>query len=275
MHIVLVDDNKAVIDEFKRNIKDIKEITEFKGFMFPNKALEYIKENDVDVAFLDIRLIDDNDTEGIELARKINIESPATRIIFATDYNNYYEEANELDINAYSYITKPLTKEKIIAKINKINSEINGVHNNIEISMFGNFTVNIKGKPLMFHREKSRIMLAYILSKKGAAVSTKELHTECLSETEQYRNVYIYTNSLEMDLKEHDASKILIKNKGEKSVLYQANIGNIKCDYYDFLDNDDYAIKKYNGEFCKDILVDSPYAWNQEIENKLNSIKGI
>lgn len=276
MHVVLVDDNKAVINEFKRNVKNLKEVTS-KCFIFADEALEYIKTNDVDVVFLDIRLVDDNDTEGIELARKINVNSPATRIIFATDYNSYYEQANSIDVNAYSYITKPLTIEKIKAKLDKIKSEIYGVHNTTEVNMFGNFDLFVSGKQVKFRRKKSKEILAYVISKNGKIISSKDIQTDCLDEDgdSASRCVSVFIGDLKKDLRNYNIQDIFeeTSNKNDKYKQYKVNTKKFKCDYYDFLNEEQYAIKKYDGSFCRDIVVDSD--WNIEIENRLNVMKGI
>jgi two-component SAPR family response regulator len=64
-----VDDEKPALDNFESAVKNISEIKSLKLFSDGNKALDYIKDNQVDIAFLDMEL---SMTHGIQLAKEIN-----------------------------------------------------------------------------------------------------------------------------------------------------------------------------------------------------------
>jgi len=111
MNCVIIDDEpyaQALIQEHVSAITDVC----VKGvFSNPQKALDYVKNNDIQIVFLDINMPEIN---GMKLAKSI---PERTRIIFTTAYAKYAVES--YSVNALDYILKPISFEQVDGAIQK------------------------------------------------------------------------------------------------------------------------------------------------------------
>jgi len=80
------------------------------------EALDSIRENAPDAAFLDIRM---PGLTGLELAARI--EAP-THVVFVTAYDQYAVEA--FDRNAVDYLVKPVTDERLARAIDRLKAKL-------------------------------------------------------------------------------------------------------------------------------------------------------
>ena len=90
----------------------------------PLEALKIMKEQQVDLLFLDIQM---PELKGTVFAKTV---SENTKIIFTTAYSEYALVG--YDVNALDYLLKPITFERFLTAVNKFN--INTV-NEVEESM--------------------------------------------------------------------------------------------------------------------------------------------
>lgn len=91
MNIIVVDDEVASLGAFLYNVVNENELN-YKMFQSnPQKCLNYVKNNPVSAAFLDINMPEIN---GVELAEKL-VELEPKKIIFISGYSH-----NEVDIKA-------------------------------------------------------------------------------------------------------------------------------------------------------------------------------
>jgi len=82
----------------------------------PVEALEVIKNKKIDLVFLDIQM---PDLKGTTLASML---PDGCRVIFTTAYDDYALEGFEL--NAVDYLLKPITFERFLKSVGKLNSQI-------------------------------------------------------------------------------------------------------------------------------------------------------
>ena len=99
MKVIYVDDEKPALVNFESAVKNIEEIKSVNVFSDGSKAIEYIKDNEVDIAFLDMEL---SVTHGIQLAKEIKKFNVNIHIVFVTAYTKYAFEA--FGVDAVDYI---------------------------------------------------------------------------------------------------------------------------------------------------------------------------
>ncbi|ALP36423.1 response regulator receiver protein [Paenibacillus sp. IHB B 3084] len=113
--IVIVDDEELALDYMKRLLGKLQGIHIAGAFTNPLVAKDYILLDNIDIAFLDVRL---PEISGIELASQILEHKPHIQIVFVTAYDKYAIQAFEL--NALDYLLKPVTTERLIKTMNRI-----------------------------------------------------------------------------------------------------------------------------------------------------------
>ena len=115
MKIICVDDEQLILKLVVRMCEKLPQISEAVGFSSSNEALEYLKENDADIALLDIEMPKIN---GITLAEKIKEQNPDISVIFLTGYPQYALDA--FRIHASGYILKPIERQNLEAEIDYV-----------------------------------------------------------------------------------------------------------------------------------------------------------
>lgn len=83
------------------------------------EALRYLKDNQVDLIFLDVQMPDLSGMEVINI-----IKNTGTKVILTTAYTAYAIEGYEHDI--VDYLLKPITLERFLLSVNKAAARING-----------------------------------------------------------------------------------------------------------------------------------------------------
>lgn len=115
INIVVCDDDISDLNETVDILSGIfvqNEISyDLKTFESSLDLLEGIKK--VDIAILDISM---EYLNGIDLGRKLKVKFPNIKIIYTTSYEKYCLQAIN-DIHAYSFLCKPLQKEKMEKQI--------------------------------------------------------------------------------------------------------------------------------------------------------------
>lgn len=108
MNIVIVDDEKIILEGEIRTVRSCLPDASIAGFLTAEAALAFCENNPFDIALLDGELPGMN---GIELAEKLKEINHTCNIVFITAYMDYAEKAIEL--HASGYILKPLTAEAL------------------------------------------------------------------------------------------------------------------------------------------------------------------
>ncbi|MEM1358482.1 MAG: response regulator transcription factor [Bacteroidota bacterium] len=108
---IIIDDEPLAIRLVAAHVERIPELTLKGSFQNPVKALAYLRENPIDLLFLDIQM---PALTGMEFARTLR---PAPGIIFTTAYRDYAVESYELEV--IDYLVKPITFPRLYQAVNK------------------------------------------------------------------------------------------------------------------------------------------------------------
>ncbi|SEL48593.1 two component transcriptional regulator, LytTR family [Maribacter orientalis] len=111
VNCVIIDDEPAAIEVLSDFADRTPNLSLLSTFRNPLQALGFIRDNKVDLIFLDINMPELN---GMELL-KVLIHPPL--VIFTTAYTEYAIESYEK--NAVDYLLKPVTFERFLIAVNK------------------------------------------------------------------------------------------------------------------------------------------------------------
>ena len=108
---IIVEDEPMARDLLSQYIAKVPSLELIASFQNPLEALEYLKENEPDVLFLDVQM---PEITGISLL-KILKRKPI--VIMSTAYSEYAIEGFELDVT--DYLLKPVTFERFLQAVDR------------------------------------------------------------------------------------------------------------------------------------------------------------
>lgn len=111
MNCIIVDDEPLAREEMRNLIQEVSEIAIIGDFSNAPSALDFIKNNEVNLVFLDIQM---PKVTGLEFGEQV---PERTLIVFTTAYSKYAVRSYEL--GALDYLLKPIDKERLLTTINK------------------------------------------------------------------------------------------------------------------------------------------------------------
>lgn len=111
MNCIIVDDEPLARSEMRSLIIEISGIDILGEFSNAPSALEFLKDNDVDLIFLDIEMPMVTGLEFVEMLPKKSL------IIFTTAYSQYALKSYELE--AVDYLLKPIDPQRLEKAIDK------------------------------------------------------------------------------------------------------------------------------------------------------------
>ena len=263
MKILCVDDEKIVLGFIVSICNQLPDTEETHGFSDPYDALEWVKDNPVDTALLDIDMPELN---GIQLAVKLKEIEPDINIIFLTGYSEYALDAFE--VHAQGYLLKPVNKERLEKEISLLNQKTVSQMPHVFARTFGDFDVCVDGTPVAFSRSKSKELLAYLVNKSGAFVSRASAFAALYEDKPYDRSMQkqfdVIIRSLKDTLEENGISEIFEMKSGKMRVCPES----FECDLYCLLKGDSRAVNAYRGVYMEEY----PWAMLTEsyIENSVN-----
>ncbi|UKB81463.1 LytR/AlgR family response regulator transcription factor [Chryseobacterium sp. MEBOG07] len=111
MNCIIVDDEPLARSEMRSLIAEISSIDILGEFSNAPAALEFLKDNDVDLIFLDIEMPMVTGLEFVEMLPKKSL------IVFTTAYSQYALKSYELE--AVDYLLKPIDPQRLEKAIDK------------------------------------------------------------------------------------------------------------------------------------------------------------
>lgn len=116
INVIIVDDEPLAQDVLETYIEKVPELHLVKKCGNAFEANEVLKNNQVDLMFLDIQM---PQLTGIDFLKTL---SKPPLVIFTTAYPNYAIEGFEL--NALDYLLKPISAERFMKAVNKATEQI-------------------------------------------------------------------------------------------------------------------------------------------------------
>ena len=248
MIAIAVDDEPLMLGALVKAIRASEDITSVADFTSCEAALDYIKSNYADIAFLDINM---RGMGGLSLAEKIISFCPECKIVFCTGYEEYAIPAFKL--HASGYVLKPISAQDVQAEIDNIK----GIRQNqkpLTVKCFGNFEVFTKGEMLTFKRSKTKELFAFLVDRNGAGVTVAEIGVALWDNDEDQKN-HNYIHQLFRDLRQA-LEAVGVEDIFERNhYFYSINPEKLDCDYYAYLKT---GKPEFRGEYM------SQYSWAEK-----------
>ena len=249
MIAIAVDDEVLMLGALVAAIEESPDISQVNKFSGCEEALEFVNENPVDVAFLDINM---RGMGGLALAEKIIAARPNCKIVFCTGYEEYAISAFKL--HASGYLMKPVSCEDVQAEIDNIKG-MRKKAKLLTVNCFGNFEVYANNEKVMFKRLKSKELFAFLVDRNGAGMTAKQICAALFpDDTDDTKNA-AYLRQLVLDLKN------TLKSVGAENVFrhekpcYRVDTSLIQCDFLSYLET---GKPEFFGEYMMQ------YSWAEE-----------
>ncbi|GFZ22281.1 hypothetical protein CMETHOX_02040 [Lacrimispora indolis] len=265
MKTIFVDDEVMAHVKFKNYAVRMGIYDQCALFYDPKEALEYTGEHSVDLAVLDIEM---PGIGGIELGRQLKQVDRNIRLIYTTGYGEYALDA--FGVDAIGYLVKPYGYAELQKELEKAIRTQKVRENKVYIQTMPRFEVFIDDMPLEFSRKKVKELLAVMIDRRGAPLTTGDAIAalwENRPEDQKTKNLFRTTLKRLYDfLEEKKIRFILLEDPALKAV----NASAFRCDYYELMEGAEDKIKKYSGFYMEE------YAWaedtNASIQNFLEKI---
>ena len=249
MIAIAVDDEILMLGALVKAISASPDISEVTKFSDCEEALAFVKTHPADIAFLDINM---RGMGGLALAESILAARPNCKIVFCTGYEEYAIPAFKL--HASGYLMKPISAEDVQGEINNIKG-LRQKEKLLTVNCFGNFEVYVKGEKLIFKRLKTKELFAFLVDRKGAGMTAKQICAVLFPDDMDDTKNASYLRQLVMDLKN------TLKAVGAENVLrhetpcYRVDTSLIQCDYLSYLET---GKPEFYGEYMMQ------YSWAEE-----------
>ena len=263
MKILITDDEALLRQDLADALERVSPGHEIAFADSYDMAVAKLKENDYDIAFCDIQMPGKN---GLALAESIKRLSPRTDIIIVTAYSQYALEAFKLFVKGY--LLKPVKDRDLADVLNNLSPPPVVPRHRLEVRCFGKFEAFADGKPIPFRRQRSKEMLAYLISLRGASASRDEicgnLFEYPMTLDRMIANFKIILHTLKKDLEKQGFDTLLVHSRNR----YSIDTDQIHCDYFDYITGNSDRENSFHGEFM------TQYSWAEQYIYMLENVRG-
>ena len=246
MIAIAVDDERPMLQALTEAVGASPDIHQVHSFSSCSAALDWLENDQADVAFLDISM---RGIGGLALAEKIGQMQPACKIVFCTGYEQYALDA--IQLRCSGYLIKPITAQAVQKELDHIKSQQIG-DKLLTVKCFGTFEVFHQNQALSFKRTKAKELLAVLIDRNGAGMTGKQICAVLWPEDSDDTKNMDYFRHLMQDLRNTldavGAGSVLCQEQYQ----YRVDPAQISCDYHQYLQ---YGAPAFFGEYM------TQYSW--------------
>lgn len=265
MRVMIVDDEKLALRQFELETEDLPGIDIVAACSDPAEALEYLRENPVEAAFLDIEMPGMN---GLVLAEKMREIRPDLVIVFITGYEQYAYDA--LKVKADYYMRKPYDRKDLMEVLERARLLAKRQKKRVYFRTFGRFDMFVDDRAVYFANAKAKELLALCVDRRGGIVTIEEAADKLWEDRvydsrvkNLYRKAVMHIRQV---LGEYGVEEIFFGNRG----CCQIDIMNVDCDYYELLKGNPDAVRSW--KMTRSYLQE--YSWAEETSAMLELAEG-
>jgi two-component SAPR family response regulator len=235
-HAIVVDDESAALNRFERIAAGDGRISLEGKFQYAEDAIEFVRQQKVDIAFLDIEM---PEMSGLELAEQLMEIDPYISVIFVTAYDKYALEA--FRAHAIGYLLKPLDKDELTEQLDSLyrrlgQRTLKNANQRLTIRCFGEFSVKAAADEepaIRWKTAKAEELFALLVNYQGRAKSKESLIDALWPELEPEKSINLFRVTctyIRTALSERGFSDVLIRDWNG----YKLNTERINCDLFRF-----------------------------------------
>ncbi|OAS17882.1 response regulator [Paenibacillus oryzisoli] len=232
MKVLIIDDEPAMLFVMKRMLTTIEGVELVGSFQHAEEVLDFVRNGVVDLAFLDIKIAEDN---GLELARRLRSLRSELDIVFITSHSEFALHA--YDVYPLDYMVKPISRNRLAQTIAKASSRQSVSSDEVIDLMLPRLTVRGIGcleastkqmGAVKWISKKSMELFAYLLLNRGRSVSKIRILEDIFPErplknAETYLNTIVY--QLRKALSPHGFKEMIISAQEQYRIdLDQADV---------------------------------------------------
>ncbi|HHY28228.1 MAG TPA: response regulator [Desulfitobacterium dehalogenans] len=283
MKVILIDDDKPTLFILNKMLARIPRVEVVGEFLSAGDAYYFLKNNPVDLAFVDIRMPEES---GLDFAWRILAEFPDLYVVFLTAYKDYALEAFE--VQAFDYIVKPVQLERLERTVSRAlqrkASEISSLnpvqHSNVlSVYCLGGLDLrNTHHDFVIINSSKGQELFAYLLINRERLTSKWRIMEDVFHGMSP-QNAETYLNTTVYKLRK------VLEQYGKRSAIVVSNesyVMETKDFYIDFIEfenkvrtlqriteaNLEEAIQAVN-LFAGELFGDKDYQWSLSEKERL------
>ena len=123
MNCIIVDDEPLAREAMKLLIEESDNLQLIGSFNSAATASDFMEQQGVDLAFLDIQM---PGADGLTLAKELRKRNPKLALFFITNYDEYQDDA--MDLQAFRFFKKPFNVQRLYAGLDKAMEYIDGAY---------------------------------------------------------------------------------------------------------------------------------------------------
>jgi Response regulator containing CheY-like receiver and SARP domains len=276
MKVLVVDDEPAMLLAMKRLLSRIEGVELVGNFQNAAEALDFIREHEVNLAFLDIKIGEDN---GLELARSLRSIYDDVDIVFTTSHTEFAMPA--YDVYPLDYIVKPVSgkrlEQTVVRAANRRGASSidagssTSISHRLMIRGLGCFEAGSRQSgAVKWMSKKSAELFAYLLVQQGRSVAKPRIIEDVFPEMPR-RNAEVYLNTavyqLRKALSPHGFKEMILSTQEQ----YRLDMGLMDVDFIQFeqgvagfpeiTTENEAAALELEKRFTGDLFEDKSYVW--------------
>lgn len=235
MKVLILDDERAMHTVMKQMLARIDGIKSVDCFMEPADAINFVRREAVDLAFIDIKIGREN---GLQAAAQLRALASGMEIVFVTSHKEYALEA----FGAYplDYIVKPISRgrlEMTIARAAARRTQPTGESQSapsLHVRVLGGFEFRgTQGGNVRWISRKSAELCAYLLLCRGQFVAKGRIIDDIFPDM-PLKNAETYLNTAVYQLRKALTPlgmKAIVQSANEQ---YRLDMSNVEADFVRF-----------------------------------------
>lgn len=126
--MIIVDDEKMICDSLSAFIsKKNKKFKVIGSFYSAAEALDFIRDNHVDLVMTDIKM---PDMSGIEMLTEIRRENTDMQFVILSGFSDFSYAQEAMKNNVFSYLLKPVDNDELLLEIERVAQKIAEIKDN-------------------------------------------------------------------------------------------------------------------------------------------------